>query len=184
MSRWALNRFVRAVLHGAVFAYPTDTVWGLGCHPLIASAVLRLLHIKQRPPEKGLILLASSLEQCRPYLAVSETELQPLERPVDRPTTWLVPASDYCPAWIRGEHPTVAIRITDHPLVAQLCAGIDAPLVSTSANRSGRPTVRSALQARRQLGGELDFIIGGYDTGGNRPSEIKSLTGKVLRSAN
>jgi len=176
---------VRAVLHGAVFAYPTDTVWGLGCHPLIASAVLRLLQIKNRPVEKGLILLASRLEQCLPFLAVGENQLRPLRQPADRPTTWLVPASDACPSWIRGDHATVAIRITDHPLVAQLCAGIDAPLVSTSANRSGRPTVRNALQARRELGDELDFIVGGYNTGGNRPSEIKSLAGgEVLRSSN
>jgi len=185
VSRWALNRYVRAISHGAVFAYPTDTVWGLGCHPLIAGAVLRLLKIKQRPVEKGLILLASRLEQCLPYLAADENELEPLKRPAERPTTWLVAAGDGCPPWIRGQHPTVAVRITDHPLVAQLCTGIDAPLVSTSANRSGRPTVRSALQAQRQLGADLDFIIGGYNTGGNRPSEIKSLAGgKVLRSAN
>ena len=184
MSPWALNRFVRAVSHGAVFAYPTDTVWGLGCHPLIASAVLRLLDIKNRPPEKGLILLASRLEQCLPFLAASKRDLQPLAQPAERPTTWLVPASELCPPWIRGEHATVAVRITDHPLVAKICTRIDVPIVSTSANRSGRATARNALLVRRQFDDELDFIVTGYDTGGNRPSEIKSLGGTVLRSAN
>jgi L-threonylcarbamoyladenylate synthase len=184
MSPWALNRFVRAVSNGAVFAYPTDTVWGLGCHPLIADAVLRLLRIKQRPVDKGLILLASQLEQCLPYVALGSDELQPLALPAERPTTWLVPAGEFCPSWIRGRHATVAIRITDHPLVARVCAGIDAPLVSTSANRSGRPTARSALLVRRQFGDQLDFIVGGYRTGGNRPSQIKSLAGgQILRSA-
>ncbi len=184
MSPWALNRFLRAVSNGAVFAYPTDTVWGLGCHPLIAGAVLRLLRIKQRPPDKGLILLASRLELCLPFLAAGEKQLQPLRQPAERPTSWLVPASDFCPPWIRGTHATVAIRITDHPLVAKICTRIEAPVVSTSANRSGRATARSALLVHRQFGEDLDFIVSGYNTGGNRPSEIKSLAdGRLLRSA-
>lgn len=183
MSPWALNRFVRAVAHGAVFGYPTDTVWGLGCHPLIAQAVARVLQLKHRAPDKGLILLASNLEQCLPYIAATDSELEPLTRPAARPTTWLVPASDFCPPWIRGMHPTVAIRITDHPLLEQLCGRLDAPLVSTSANRSGTSTARSALQVRKRFGDQLDFIVGGFTTGGNRPSEIKSLlSGNILRS--
>jgi len=185
MSPWALDRLARAVSQGAVFGYPTDTVWGLGCHPLIARAVARILQLKQRTPDKGLILLASRLEHCLPYIAASDAELEPLTRPAERPTTWLVPASEHCPLWIRGIHPTVAIRITDHPLLEQLCERLEAPVVSTSANRSGASTVRNALQLRRQFGDRLDFVIGGFSTGGNRPSDIKSLlSGKTLRSGN
>jgi len=184
MSPWALNRFVRAVRHGAVFGYPTDTVWGFGCHPLIPEAVARLLQIKQRGADKGLILLASRLEHCLPYIAAPAKDLEPLQQRTARPTTWLVPASDFCPPWIRGNHPTVAIRITDHPLLLQIGARLEAPVVSTSANRSGAATARNALQLRRQFGDRLDFIVGGFATGGNRPSEIKSLAGgNILRSA-
>ena len=184
MSPWALNRFVRAVSRGAIFGYPTDTVWGLGCHPLIASSVARLLRLKNRGPDKGLILLSSRLEFCLPYIDTKAEQLEPLRQSGDRPTTWLVPASKFCPPWIRGNHPTVAIRIADHPLVDAVCEGLESPLVSTSANRSGRSTVRNSLQMRRQFGDELDFIVGGFSTGGNRPSEIKSLgSGSTLRSA-
>ena len=183
MSPWALNRFVREVSRGAVFGYPTDTVWGLGCHPLIASSVVRLLQLKNRALDKGLILLSSRLEFCLPYIEADPAELEPLRQAGDRPTTWLVPASEFCPVWIRGAHPTVAVRITDHPLIEAVCEALESPLVSTSANRSGRPTVRSALQMRRQFDDELDFIVGGFSTGGNRPSEIKFLaSGTILRS--
>lgn len=184
MSPWALNRFVRAVSRGAIFGYPTDTVWGFGCHPLIAASVLRLLRIKNRGLDKGLILLSSRLDFCLPYIDADANDLEPVKQPGDRPTTWLVPASECCPPWIRGDHPSVAIRIADHPLIDAVCEGLESPLVSTSANRSGRATVRNALQMRRQFGGELDFIVDGFSTGGDRPSEIKSLaSGSILRSA-
>ena len=183
MSPWTLNRFTHAVARGAIFGYPTDTIWGFGCHPLIAASVARILQIKNRAPQKGLILLCSRLEYCRAYLALDDTSLEPISKPCERPTTWLVPASDFCPFWIRGEHPGVAIRITDHPFVNYLCDRLQAPLVSTSANRGGRPTVRNQLQMRQQFGAELDFIVSGFATGGGGASEIKSLlTGTTLRS--
>ena len=63
-----------------------------------------------------------------------------------------------------------------------LCKRLEAPVISTSANRSGKSTVRNALQMRKQFGEELDFIVSGFETGGNRPSEIKSLlSGATLR---
>ena len=184
MSPWALNRMAHAITHGAVFGYPTDTIWGFGCHPLLAGAVARILEIKQRGPEKGLILLSSRLEYCLPYLDIEADRLEQVRQPVERPTTWLVPASERCPAWIRGDFPTVAIRVTDHPLLQSLCNAILAPVVSTSANRAGRAPVRNALQMRRQFGAELDYIVTGFATGGGRPSEIKSLhSGTTVRSS-
>jgi L-threonylcarbamoyladenylate synthase len=182
MSPWALNRLVHAISAGAVIGYPTDTVWGLGCDPSNYDSVARILRIKNRRPDKGLILLSSRLEFCIPYIDVDAQQRETLLAACVRPTTWLVPASEACPWWIRGRYPSVAIRVCDHPLVKALCDCLKAPLVSTSANRAGRSTVRNALQMRRQFDCELDRIVTGFDTGGNRPSEIKSLaSGTTLR---
>ncbi len=183
MSTWSLNRYARAIARGAVFGYPTDTIWGFGCHPLIESSVMQILAIKRRPVEKGLILLSSRLEYCRDYIDVDEAGLALIAQPVEQPTTWLVDASKYCPDWISGQYPTVAIRITDHPLMRDLCKRIQAPLVSTSANRSGRPPARNLIQMRRQFSTELDFVISGFSTGGAHASRIKSLaSGDIVRS--
>lgn len=183
MSPWALNRLNQAIANGAVIGYPTDTIWGFGCDPLNASSVVRLLEIKQRPVEKGLILLASDLLYLEPFIVIDPQQRSQLLAPTTRPTTWLVDASEHCPAWIRGKHPTVAIRVTSHPLLRFVCRGLQLPLVSTSANRAGRPPARNALQMQRQFGEELDFIVTGFDTGGARASEIKSLaTGTLVRS--
>jgi len=185
VSPWLLNRLTRAISAGAVIGYPTDTIWGFGCDPLDALAVARLLHIKRRPVEMGLILLTSDLAWCEPFVRLRQEQRETLQAPAETPTTWLVDASDFCPAWIRGSHATVAVRVTDHPLLRFLCDPLRLPLVSTSANRTGRSTVRSALQMRRQFGAELDAIVTGFETGTGRPSEIRSLSGgKLLRSSN
>ena len=177
MSPWALNRLAQALSAGAVIAYPTDTIWGFGCDPANGASVARLLQIKQRPVHKGLILLASDMQYCDPFVELKPGQRDILLQARERPTTWLVQASAHCPWWIRGSHPTVAIRITDHPLISFLCERLQSPLVSTSANRAGRSNARNALQLRRQFAGELDSIVTGFATGGGQPSEIKSLAG-------
>lgn len=186
MSPWQINRLGKAVLQGAVFAYPTDTIWGFGCHPLDPFAVHQILAIKQRPVRKGLILLASDLQYIEPYIStdISDHDRLRLEQVYDQPTTWLVDANPDCPSWLRGEFSTIAIRLTRHSFVRQMCDSIRAPLVSTSANRSGRPPVRNAIQARCQFAGELDFIVHGFETGGSKASKIKSLeTDTIIRKS-
>ena len=184
MSPWILNRLSRAVSQGAVFGYPTDTIWGFGCHPLIAPSVNRIQQIKRRPAGKGLILLSSRIEYCAAYIDADAKALRSIGEPVENPTTWLVPVSNFCPEWLCGHFPTVAIRITRHPLIQHICDQLQAPVVSTSANRSGQSTVRNALQMRRQFANELDFIVAGFSPGTGRASEIKSLmTGEILRSS-
>lgn len=185
MSPWALNRLSHALSAGAVIAYPTDTIWGFGCDPANGASVARVLRIKQRPVSKGLILLSSDMQYCDPFVELEPGQRDILLQPRERPTTWLVQASEHCPWWIRGDHATVAIRITDHPLLQFLCDRLQTPLVSTSANRARRPNARNALQIRRLFGDELDCIVTGFETGGGQPSEIKSLaSGTTLRSSN
>ncbi len=185
MSPWAINRLGKAILQGAIFAYPTDTIWGLGCHPLLTHSVTRILEIKQRPVEKGLILLGSSLDLFEPYIGDDITceQVALLSKTTGHPVTWLVPASDHCPAWIRGHFPSVAIRITNHPLVGKICAQIRSPIVSTSANRVGSTTVRNVWQAHQQFIEQVDFIVSGFGPGTNCASEIKSLeSGHTVRA--
>ncbi len=185
MSPWALNRLVHELSNGAVIGYPTDTIWGFGCDPYASESVFRIFQIKQRRVEKGLILLSSKLEYCEPFIKLNQQQRDQVSLPSERPTTWLVDASDDCPPWICGNHTTVAIRITDHPLLAYLCPRLHSPLVSTSANTSGKSPARSALQLRRQFGAQLDFIVTGFNSGGRQASQIKSLaSGNLLRTAN
>lgn len=183
MSSKQINEAVRVLQQGGVIAYPTEAVYGLGCDPANQQAVQKILELKQRDRNKGLILIAADFEQLRPFLAEIEDSL--LERVLATwpgPVTWLWPATSGVSTWLRGEHTTIAIRVTDHPLVIELCRAFGGALVSTSANVSGMPPARNAEQVQAQFKDRLDYILDGEVGGLAKPSQIRDvISGKVLR---
>ncbi len=181
-SRWQVQRVARVIRQGGVIAYPTEAVWGLGCDPWNEAAVDRLLALKDRPMHKGLILVAERIEQFDFLLDdLPERWIARLLETWPGPNTWLVPHQNRLPEWISGIHDSVALRVTDHPLVRELCA-LTGPLVSTSVNPAGRPSARSRLRVEQYFHGQLDAVLGGYLGGRRNPSLIRDLrTGDVIR---
>lgn len=179
----ALKRAIRCLATGGIIAYPTEAVYGLGCDPRCATAVRRLLALKRRSWRKGLILIAADYEQVETYLEPLSPDLHPrVFATWPGPVTWLLPARSQVPRWLRGHSSKLAVRITAHPQAVDLCRGWGGPLVSTSANRSGRPAARTALQVRRLFGHALDYIVPGACGDRDRPSEIRdALTHETLR---
>lgn len=174
---------VEVIQAGGVIAYPTEGVYGLGCDPFDSGAVQRILAIKKRPVSAGLIVIGDSLEQVRPLMGkLSKDAAARLEASWPGAVTWVVPAAATAPDWITGGRDTVAVRVPDLTLARQLCAAAGMPLVSTSANRSGRPPLRSALMVRRHLRDEVDCIVTAAIGGARGPTEMRdAVTGKVLR---
>lgn len=177
-----LREAARRLRQGQVIAYPTEAVYGLGCDPMNAAAVQRILTIKRRPLRKGLILIAADLNQLEDYIdPLDPIALASLLVGWPGPVTWLLPARR-APRWLRGAHATLAVRVTAHPLAAALCRAWGGALVSTSANIGGRPPARGALAVRRRLGGQVDYILAGPVGGARRPSEIRDFaTGRIVR---
>ena len=141
-SNWQIQRTARVVFDGGVIAYPTEAVWGLGCDPWNEAAVDRLLALKNRPVHKGLILVADEIEQFDFLLEdLPEIWQERLATSWPGPNTWLVPHQDRLPEWVTGAHDSVALRVSNHPLVRALCR-LTGPLISTSANPAGRPAAR------------------------------------------
>ena len=111
---------------GGVIAYPTEGVWGLGCDPLDEAAVLRLLALKQRRVDKGLILVAASVAQLDglvDWQALGAATRDEVLASWPGPHTWIVPATTRVPHWISGAHDSIAVRVSAHPVVARLCRG-------------------------------------------------------------
>ena len=157
-----------------MIACPTEAVYGLSCDPLDAAAVLHLLALKQRPLEKGLILVASDAAQLDPFIQPLSADMQArVLSSWPGPATWLVPARAETPAWLRGTHDTLAVRVTAHPLMRALCTQFGGALVSTSANPSGRPPARNAISVRRYFDARLDAILCGALGGAARPTAIR-----------
>lgn len=175
-----LQHYLRS---GGVIAYPTESIFGLGCDPANRKAVQRILHIKGRPQHKGLILIASDIRQLIPYIAPLNPEQYERLRQssVLRPTTWVVPTASDCPKWLTGRHRSIAVRLTAHPLCRRLCAETGMALVSTSANPSGGKPARNTRQCLQRFSPQVR-VIRGMTGGAKRPSTIADLvTGKILR---
>ncbi|MFP6807824.1 MAG: L-threonylcarbamoyladenylate synthase [Pseudomonadales bacterium] len=182
---WKRNYLVNLIYQDGVIAYPTEGVWGLGCLPESLSAVTRILSLKNRSWKQGLILVGSSIEQFAPYISELPHEaLAEMERVWPSAVTYLLPDNGYCPLWIRGEHSTVAIRVSAHPLIRDLCDHLNSPLVSTSANPSGRPAALNSLQVRRYFGSGVDCILPGELGSSRGASELRDIsTGVIVRAA-
>lgn len=184
-----LKAAVATLRTGGVLAYPTEAVWGLGCDPWQSAAFERLLHLKQRPPEKGVILLADCIDRVRDLLspltiAQRQSVMQSwlMAEPDQPATTWLLPPSSAVPPWIMGHHPRVAVRVTRHPLCQALCQAFDGMIVSTSANPAGANPALTELQVRAYFADQVDVLPG--ELGQHpRPSRIiDAVTGHVIRA--
>lgn len=180
----AIKAAAQILCNGGLVAYPTEAVYGLGCDPTNEDAVQRLLEVKHRPPEKGLILIAARFAQLEGYLApLEEGALRRIMKTWPGPVTWIIPARPEVSPMIRGQHDTLAVRVTAHPVAARLCERAGRAIVSTSANRAGERPARSCAEVKARFGDTIDFILDGPVGHAAAPTEIRhALTHEILRA--
>ncbi|NIB39513.1 tRNA threonylcarbamoyladenosine biosynthesis protein RimN [Pseudomaricurvus alkylphenolicus] len=181
-----LQAAARALVAGEVIAYPTEAVWGVGCDPHNDQAVYKLLAMKRRDVEKGLILVAASMDQIEPLLRpLTVEQRQQLHQGWPGPLTWLVPdLRNQVPEWVKGQHTSVALRVSAHPVVSALCRAVGGPIVSTSANPQGKAPALHSWQVRRYFGDSLAALAPGAVGLQAKPTEIRDLvTGSIIRAS-
>ncbi len=165
---------------GCIFAYPTEAVYGLGCDPDNEDAVLKLLKIKNRPVNKGLILVASDFSQVEKYLKPLNSKQKKQSEP--SATTYVYPALDSAPKWLTGNFNSLAIRISKHPLTHELCKTLGSAIVSTSANLSGQEPAINTTEVENLFNGLIDAILDGNTGNSLKPSTIRdSISGEIIR---
>jgi L-threonylcarbamoyladenylate synthase len=167
----SVARAAQIIKLGGLVAYPTESCYGIGCDPNNALAVRRLLALKQRPASKGLILIASTAKQLKPYVVDLGEEVL---ASWPGPQTWLIHANRSVPFWIRGKHKNVAVRVTAHQLASKLCRATGFAIVSTSANRSGTRPARSYRQVKNMFGKKIDYVLPGKVGQLKKPTPINN----------
>lgn len=171
---------VRTIMAGGIVAIPTEGVWGLSCHASDLAAADRILELKNRDPTKGFIVLVNDFRDLDPWYSCPI--LASARQEPGRPSTWIIPVNNTCPEFLKGGHNTLAVRRVSMPSLMRI---IDrtGPIVSTSANRSGRPACTARWQVRLQLGQVVDHVAKGHTQGYKKSSIIRDMqTGTIIRN--
>jgi len=182
ISAFKLRQAAYFLRCGKIIAYPTEAVYGLGCDPLNESAVQRILELKQRPVTKGMILLASNFQQIEDYIEINEDIKKRIIPTWPGPHTWVLPAQSWVPEYLTGEHQSIAVRITAHPIAAKICENFGQAIISTSANPSGSKPPKTILQLKKYFSPQDLLMISGTTGDLNQPTTIRNgVTGERLR---
>lgn len=182
-----LTNTLQALSAQGVIAYPTESVFGLGCDPDSDIAIQKILTLKQRPAHKGLILIAANIEQLENYAdfsILSKIQLTKIKQTWPGPFTWIVPAKKSLSKLISGDFQSVAVRVSAHPIVQQVCTEFGKPIISTSANLSGEDACSDSVQVATMFANHplLNVIIDQPVSGLSAPSQIfDAITGQRLR---
>jgi L-threonylcarbamoyladenylate synthase len=172
-----LAQAIRVLRAGGVVAFPTDTVYGVGAHAWLPDAVERLYAAKQRPRDKAIPLLVSSVEGLSQVAADVPVAAYLLARRYwPGALTLVLKRAPRVPDAVTAGQETVAVRVPDHPVTQALIAALGAPLAATSANLSGQPAPDAAQGVLAQLEGRIDLILDGGTCPEGIASTIVDLT--------
>lgn len=183
MSDNSITLAIRTIRQGGIIAYPTEAVFGLGCDPFDEKAVQKILRLKHRSVAKGLILISSEWKQIGHLITpLTDELLNKVQQTWPGSITWVFPASSIVPPWITGDHKSVALRITAHPIAKALCDAYGGAIVSTSANIEGKKPARCMEEVKNYFPIGIDFIINDKVGDLEQPTIMRdAITGKILR---
>ena len=177
------SRAAAIIESGGVVAFPTDTVFGLGCSIFTSQAIARILAIKGRSDDKGFPVLIASLEQAAALVEVNPTFRALAQVFWPGGLTIVAPALPSQPTAILAPDGTIGLRIPGSAAVRRLIEAAGCPIVGTSANRTGERPVSDATSAFEEFGDDVDYVLTGQATGA-APSTVVSVAhdlAQVLR---
>jgi len=162
---------------GGVVAFPTDTVYGLGAHSFMASAIERLYKVKGRERQKAIPLLIAHMKDVTTIaIQVPEIAWRLAERFWPGPVTLVLPKAPGVLDVLTGEANSVAVRIPAHDVALELISALGVPLAATSANLSGQPEAVTAEEVLGVLGNQVELILDGGRCPGGVPSTVVDVT--------
>jgi len=181
VSDFSIRHAAHVIRNGGIIAYPTDTIYGLGCDPYNAQAVLNINLLKQRPQNKQFILLAGDITQIKPLIVLDE-EQQARITQTNQPTSWIADASSQAPVWLTDQDNTLSIRVSKNAFIKKLCVALGHAIISTSANPSAKKPARNSLELHQYFHGRVDKILASHQKLNARPSKIIRLCdNRVIR---
>jgi L-threonylcarbamoyladenylate synthase len=153
------QEILNVLRQGGVILYPTDTIWGIGCDATNEAAVNKISQIKGRPSEKGYVLLVDSLEMLKKHVGVVHPRVETLLSYHTRPLTIIYDESFDVAPNVLAPDGSVAIRIVQDAFCRELIAQFGKPIVSTSANESGKPFPQHYGEISSDILEKVDMVV-------------------------
>ncbi|MEK9932052.1 MAG: L-threonylcarbamoyladenylate synthase [Methylophilaceae bacterium] len=176
------HRLKRFLIRGGVIIYPTESCFGIGCDPKNIHAINKIMVLKKRNIKKNFLLISSSLKQLDSYINnLTQTQIDKLFKKWPGPHTWVINAKENCKPWLTNHSNQIAIRIPSFLSCFNLCKNTGMALISTSANLSGKKTLKNYREVCRFSNRHVRLIKGQIGKQ-KKPSTIQDFaTGKILR---
>jgi tRNA threonylcarbamoyl adenosine modification protein (Sua5/YciO/YrdC/YwlC family) len=181
------HKLIRKVVHslkeGEVIAYPTDTVYGLGCDMLNKDAIEKIYRLKKIPRYKPLSIISADLKEISVFAHVSNLAYKLMKRVIPGPYTFILPATKNVPRIMLTNQRTVGIRVPDNEICLTLVRELGNPLISSSASVASEEILSDPVEIEHKFGKDINLII----DGGSLISELSSvidltgLTPKIVR---
>jgi L-threonylcarbamoyladenylate synthase len=167
----------KIIQEGGIILYPTDTIWGIGCDATNSDAINRIYQLKNRDEAKSMIILLDTENKLESYVQQVPPIAYDLIEFAESPLTLVMPgAKNISPALI-SEDGSIGVRIAKHDFCQQLIQRLRKPLVSTSANISGKPSPRNFGEIDREIIDGVDYVVDleQHDMTRKKPSTIMRL---------
>ncbi|MDF1579252.1 MAG: L-threonylcarbamoyladenylate synthase [Desulfuromonadales bacterium] len=169
-----IKQIVEVVQKGGVIAYPTDTIYGLGCDIFNQKAIKKIYQIKQRDARKPFSFVCADIADVTNYAQVSNFAFKIMKRHLPGPYTFVLRATRTVPELLTTKQKTVGIRIPASPIALNIVRELGHPLVTTSVNLAGSNPIVDPEDIFDELGAMLELVVDGGITHGE-PSTIISL---------
>lgn len=157
---------------GNVILYPTDTVWGIGCDASNSDAIEKIYKIKKRDPSKSMLCLVSDFKMLNQFVEEIPEVAYDILKYANKPTTVIYDNPIRVAENLIADDNTLGIRVVRDPFVGKLIKKLKRPLVSTSANFSGKPTPKSFNNIDPKLLELVDYVSKVKPKSNNAPSSI------------
>ena len=155
----SLDKALEVLKNGGIILYPTDTIWGIGCDATNTEAVKRIFELKQREDAKAMLMLVGSEGQLQQFVKeVPDVAWQLIDSAVNPLTIIYDEPINISPALL-AEDGSAGFRITNEYFSRSLCQRLRRPLVSTSANISGRPSPKSFADIDKEILDGVDYVV-------------------------
>ena len=159
MLQEEIEKSLKALQENKLIVYPTDTVWGIGCDATSKNAVAKVYKVKQREESKALIILVNSIEMLQKYILTIPSAIIKLLHQTNKPTTIIYSNPVGLAKNLIAADNTIAIRIVKHKFCEDLIEAFGKPIVSTSANISGKETPKSFEEIDSSILESVDYVV-------------------------